>query len=117
MRLRNLTPHALHIHLPDGTVREIPAEGVVPRLAEVTEPADPVDGIPVVRTTFGDVVGWPHDVAADDVVIVNSLIGDHVADRLGLTVYSPDTGPASAIRDAQGRIVGVRRLRRHDPRR
>lgn len=113
MRIRNLTPHALTIHLQNGTIREIPAEGVVPRLAEVTEAGDPVDGIPVVRTKFGDVTGWPSDVADGDIVIVNSLIGDAIAERLGLTVYSPDTGPASAVRDAQGRIVGVRRLRRH----
>lgn len=115
MRVRNLTPHSLTIHLPDGSVREIPAEGIIPRLTEVTEVVEPVDGIPVVRTVFGDVVGWPSDVGPNDVVLVNSLIGDHVAEKLRLTVYSPDTGPASAVRDPQGRIIGVRRLRRHDP--
>lgn len=115
MRIRNLTPHGLTVHLPDGSVREIPAEGPVPRLAEITAAADPVDGIPVVSTSFGDVTGWPEDVAEGDVVIVNSLLGDEIARRLGLVVYSPDTGPASAVRDAAGRIVGVRRLRRHAP--
>lgn len=116
MRIRNLTPHGLSVHLPDGTVREIPAEGATPRLAEITATADPVDGIPVVSTTFGEVVGWPTDLAEGDVMIVNSLIGDAVAERLGIIVYSPDTGPTSAVRDAAGRIVGVRRLRRHAPR-
>lgn len=115
MRLRNFTPHALHLYLADGTVREILPEGPVPRLEETVEPCGAVDGIPVVRTEFGAVVGWPTDVGPDDVPIVNALLGDRIAERLGIRVYSPDTGPASAVRDAQGRIVGVRRLRRHDP--
>lgn len=60
--------------------------------------------IPVIRRTLGQVEGLPAERVP---CIVSALVAAAVPGRAG--VYSPDTG-ATAIRDAEGRIVAVTRL-------
>ena len=51
-------------------IAAIPSEGML-RIATATVEADPIDGIPSVVTSYGDVTGVPDDVQADDVLIVS----------------------------------------------
>lgn len=115
----NLCPHEVTLVVGDRTI-SIPPSGVVPRLDEKTVPTIPVviDGvaIPVVKVEFGDVVGVdPAALPVDAVLIAGPLIAEQLARHLGRTVYAPDTGPNSAVRDNAGRIVAVRRLRVYHP--
>lgn len=109
MRFVNLTPHPIVVRLSDGTERKFEPSGTVARVSSTDEVVGEVDGIPVVQTTFGDIVGLP-DARDDTVCIVSSLVLGR-AIRLGRNdVVAPDTG-ATAIRDENGRIVAVTRFR------
>ncbi|MEM2991102.1 MAG: hypothetical protein QXQ02_07975, partial [Halobacteria archaeon] len=66
--------------------------------------------IPVVKTTYGEVLDLPEPEPGVFYIVsgvVLSAVGDSRQDLL-----APDTGPASVVRDGDGKIVGVRRLRR-----
>lgn len=108
--LINLTPHPIHICGSDGNViRTIQPEKVPARVASKTIQAAPVDGIPVTITEFGSVEGLP-EPAADVVYIVSMLVQQALPERTDL--LRPDTGPANVVRDAEGKIVGVKALAR-----
>ena len=51
------------------------------------------------------------DWNGDDPIIVSAMVADALA-KQGKTygVYYPDTGPDSVVRDAEGNILGVRRM-------
>lgn len=106
MQIVNLTPHAIVIRLADGSDRTIPPSGQIARMAMVPTEAEPVAGVPTVKTVFGEVVGLPP--AEEGVVFVTST---PLAQRVARAdVMSPDTGP-TAIR-VGGQIVAVRGLQR-----
>lgn len=114
MKLVNLTKHPITLFADDGqtVVAEIPPSGVEARVSTRAEILGwvEVDGfyIPLVRTEFGPVEGLPEP--ADGVVyIVSTLVARAVAGERD-DVVAPDTGPESVIRDADGRIVGIRRF-------
>jgi len=110
MKIVNLTPHEISVLLPDGTTRKIAPSGKVARVATTTQDAGSLEGIPVVRQTYGAVEGLP-EPQEGTVYIVSALVLSAVKALGGRTdVYAPDTGPQSAVRDDQGRIVAVRRL-------
>lgn len=104
MQLINLTPHPVNI-----AGRVIPPSGTVARVSETAEPAGDVDGIPVVQVSLGTPTGLP-DPAPDTAYIVSPIVAQSARHRADL--LCPDTGPDSVIRDANGAIVGVKRLRR-----
>lgn len=112
--MRNLTPHAIVIQSPEGTVT-LPPSGVVARVATIEEPAGTVvvDGVevPVARRRFGAVEGLPPDYGPDRPVVVSALVLEALRASGAPTsgVYAPDTGP-TAVRDAEGRILAVTRL-------
>ena len=114
MRIWNLTPHTMHYD--DGnTVRAILSDGAV-RLDQVTQDAEPIDGLATVRTSYGDLQGLPEGIAEGDVLLVSTLVGDYwksPARPYGVTVLVPDTG-SSCKRDADGRIVSVSRFIRKE---
>jgi len=132
----NLTPHEINIvdvaRVPSHgvvRVREIVREDVSRQLSEhfrvplVAKEFDVPEGVtiewcgekPVLdksRPVFV-IVSFP---VAQDPHVVGEVI-ERVAVDLGFGVHdgpifvvAPDTGPESAVRDEQGRIVGVRRL-------
>jgi len=109
-RIWNLTPHAMHYD--DGqVVRTIESDGML-RLDQEEEPTGSVHGMRLVRTRYGKPGGLPDGVAAGDVLIVSTLVGDSwdTEDRpAGVTVIVPDTG-ATCKRDSAGRIVSVSRF-------
>lgn len=115
MRLINLTPHDVNVALNDGRMITIPRSGRVIRVGEVTKPDGDVNGIPIVHKDYESVDAEIHELLADpDTVVIVSLPVQmairHLDESIRRRVLSPDTGPDSAIRDANGQIVAVRRL-------
>lgn len=100
------------MHYDDGhSVRAIASDGAV-RLEQLTQAAEPIAGLATVRTMYGKLQGLPTGIAAGDVLLVSTLVGDYwnAEDRpSGVIVLVPDTG-ASCKRDAEGRIVSVSRF-------
>lgn len=113
MRIINLTPHRVVVCSSDGRpVRTYEPSGSVVRLRTLATPAGELLGVPLVRLAHGAPEGLPGDLQPGDVLIVSTLALGPVAEAVpsGVTVVAPDTGPESVVRDADGRIVGVRRL-------
>jgi hypothetical protein len=92
--------------LGEGQEVEIPPSGqqarVLPRQVRTGE----VNGIPIVRTEFGEVEGLP-EPEENTVYIVSTLVLQALKGSRA-DVVSPDTSPTSAVRDANGKIIGVR---------
>ncbi len=111
-RLINLTPHPITI-VVGGNKVEIAPSGQVARVSQEYRDLgtlglkEGVD-IPLVASTYGDVTGLPPEEPG--VFYIVSAIVAQAAWAMGrLDVLAPDTG-AGAVRDEQGRIVGVTRL-------
>lgn len=95
-----------HHHVPGGGCFD-PIVQVAP--ARVTAQAVQIGtfaGIPVRRTSFGDVTGVP-DAQPDTVLIVSRLVADALAasGRIDDILIVDDT-----VRDADGKIIGARAL-------
>ena len=109
--LRNRTPHSIIVVDPcGGIVLDLPPEGRIARVEATTLEQPPVDGVPVVRTTYGTVTDLDAPEPGVYLVVatlVLQTIGNERPDLL-----APDTGPQSVVRDAEGRILGVQRLQR-----
>ena len=95
----NLTPHAIQV----VGYEEIPASGVVPRVAMETKAAGVVAGLPVSATQYGRVEGLPEKIN-DVSFIVSKMLKDACPDRYDL-LY-----PAELVRDEKGNIVGCKSL-------
>jgi hypothetical protein len=108
MKIINLTPHNFTLFNEIGEiVRVIPPTTPAARVASESRIFTECDGIPVMRTCFGLVEGLP-DYQEGTAYIVSHLVQQCKPDRLDL--YRPDTGPASAVRDAAGQVIGVKAL-------
>jgi hypothetical protein len=101
----NLTPHAVIIY--GKTMLVIQPSGLVARCDTITEEVGTLNGIPLVKNTFGQIQDLP-EPKRNTVYIVSSLVAAACPDRKDLV--SPDTTPQSVIRDENGRITGVKRL-------
>jgi len=105
----NLTPHEIRVVSQDGNViLVIPPSGRVARVATTQEKVSEINGIPVIKTSIGDVQGIP-EPQPDTVYIVSTLVAQ-AADRQD--VVAPDTSPQGAVRDSKGQIIGVKRFQR-----
>lgn len=129
--MKNFTPHDVHLVLPDR-VEIIPTVGVCrahseERCAEILDfsekpPArhhrgnwtatQPAGHLVVMDPPVFNGLEWlPDDPAINDEVIVSVVAAPVVAaERPDLTVYVPDTGPNSVVRNQSGQIEGVRRM-------
>ncbi len=148
MKLINLTPHPVVV-LDDGgkKILEIPPSGKVARVEVKREPVGTLNGVPLVRNSYGEpVVGdLPFDKAfhvcdncehsnnnscpvwsegsdgfigmcsCDEQVptviyIVSTIVIQAINSYYGKRndVVAPDTSPAGAVRDSEGRIIGVK---------
>ncbi|MDE2106479.1 MAG: hypothetical protein KGL39_55205 [Patescibacteria group bacterium] len=105
--MRNLTPHTIVVG-----ERSFPPSGTVARVTSVATEVAPEDGIPIVHTTYGAIEGLPPDGETDPVLVSSLVLSALAASgrKLSYRVLAPDTGPDSVIRDAAGKIVGVKRL-------
>lgn len=112
VRFVNLTPHSINVVRDDGSIAlSIPPAGTVARVTTQQTVVTQLDGIDVVRTTFGDVDGLP--APQDGTVYVVSTLVLQALKANGVDrsdVVAPDTSPASVVRDDAGHIVGVRRF-------
>lgn len=109
MKVINLTPHDIVVLAEDGSeIRRYPASGQVARATSKTEIIGELDGIAVAKQQFGEVEGLPAPEPGV-VYLVSMVVGQAVAGTRD-DVYGPDTSPAGAVRDAEGKIIGTRRL-------
>jgi len=109
MNIVNLTPHDIVVMAEDRTeLRRYPASGTIARAASKTEIVGELDGVPVARQQFGEVSGLP-DPEPGTVYLVSLVVGQAMKGQRD-DLYGPDTSPDGAVRDAEGRIVGTRRL-------
>jgi len=105
MKIVNLTPHAIVIQTADESRLVIESSGVA-RVSTTSEQVGEIDGIPIRRVRYGEIVGLPDPQPGT--IYVTSIVVAQAAAKLGRTdVLAPDTGP-DAIRDEAGRIVAVR---------
>lgn len=112
-RFVNLTPHPITLReeRQDGTLLDltIPPSGTVARVSVTYETVDVPYALPTLRRSFGEVEGVP-EPETDTYYIVSSLVLEALRGSGRTDVLAPDTGPESAIRDDEGRIVAVRRF-------
>lgn len=100
LKLINLTPH--DIVFTDGTV--IPTSGMVARVSVSQIDDGDINGIPVKKQVFGDIVDLPD--SRDNTIYIVSAIVLNAAKAIGRTdVVAPDTN--NAIRNDKGHIVAV----------
>lgn len=107
----NLTPHEVRVVAENGMDVIYPPSGKVARLQTLNRVIS-IEGLPpVVQTEVIGIEGLPAPEPGV-VYLTSSLVAQYAA-RLGRAdVFSPDTGPESAVRNEQGQIIGVRRLQR-----
>jgi hypothetical protein len=111
MDIINLTPHEITIYNDNEVVKVYPPSGTIVRARSESTPAGELDGVPVVEFVFtADLDNLP-EPAADTIYIVSTL-AIQALPHPRYDVVAPDTGPESAIRDAAGKIVGIRRFQR-----
>ena len=96
-KIRNFTPHVVSVILSDKRI-SFASEGVA-RVSTDTVPMGAIHGIPVIRQTFGEVVGLP-DPEQDTYFIVSRLVAQAIPLRTDLLV------PSQLYRDADGVVVG-----------
>ena len=114
-KLVNLTPHPINVYLYGTDPLVIPPSGQVARVAQdytVLGDLDLGDGrIPLVAPLYGAIQGLP-DPQDDTFYIVSALVAQAAWAQGRKDVLAPDTG-AGAVRDSDGRVIGVRRLLAH----
>jgi len=109
MKVINLTPHDIVVVGDDGTeIRRYPASGQVARVGSRVEIVGELDGVPVAKHQYGEVEGLPAPEPGT-VYLVSLVVGQALAGTRD-DLYGPDTSPAGAVRDAEGRIIGTKRL-------
>jgi hypothetical protein len=96
--ITNLTPHS--INLPGMT---IPASGQVARVSVSLAEAGEIDGVALVRGSYGQVTDLP-DAVPGTVYVVSALVRAACPERRDLA------SPAKLVRDDAGRITGCEAL-------
>jgi hypothetical protein len=106
----NVTPHAIRLVVRDQELI-LPPSGQVARVTQGYRSLGDLEvkglNIPVVATTYGDVELPPEEPGV--FYIASGLVAQAAWAKGRLDVLAPDTG-AGAVRDGEGRIVGVTRL-------
>ena len=99
----NATPHAVTIMDGDNNViRTFAPSGICPRCSVTRETVGTVNGIPVNKSVFGEVVGLP-EYQEGTIYIVSRVVAE-AAKRNDLFIVD------DAVRDEAGRIIGCRAL-------
>jgi hypothetical protein len=111
VRLVNLTPHPIRVVVGEKEV-VLPPSGQVARVGQTYRDLGHVDTgealVPVVASVYGEVTGLPPEEPGISYV-VSALVAQAAWAAGRLDVLVPDTG-AGAVRDQDGKIVGVTRL-------
>ena len=127
----NATPHTITVINENDHGIEIPPSGVEVRLFPTSTPAPDVNSIPCVvnefdETEIRDVAEQIARLLTNDYrfvaasiiptervkyVIVSSMVLNALKDtEISNRIVAPDTSPASAVRNADGQIIGVKRF-------
>lgn len=102
MRVKNLTPHPIHVVDAQGNVlKTFQSDGLVRLKASTVHAGFTVDGVPVTQTEFGAPEGLPQ-AEEGTFFIVSQLVKSALPARNDLLV------PADVVRDANGAIIGCR---------
>jgi len=106
----NLTPHQITVFNDNNEkILEVPPSGIVARVKTEYKVVKEICGIPIVKLEYGELENVPEPMN-NTYFIVSMLVKDRMKELGYTNVLSPDTSPGSAVRDEQGRIIGVRRL-------
>jgi hypothetical protein len=93
----------------EGLVRIFPKTSKLARVQTKAKKVRVVDGIEFVSQEYGKIEDLPKP--EKDTIYIVSLVVKQAVQKLGRTdVVSPDTSPEGAVRDGQGRIIGVKRF-------
>jgi hypothetical protein len=107
----NLTPHEVIIYDQTGQniVLRIPPAGKVARVSISAQTVGEINSIAVRKTTYGDIQDLP-DPQPGVIYVVSTIVLIALKDKgiIRPDVVSPDTNPDSAVRDASGKIIGVK---------
>lgn len=100
----NLTPHAVTFYAQDGktVLNTIPSSGMA-RAAQSRSTIGDINGIPVCKTSYGEVEGLPAP-QPNTIYIVSVLTAQAAKDRKDLYIVD-DT-----VRDSSGQILGCKAL-------
>ena len=110
MNVINLTPHDVRVYDNDGNVviMTYPSAGVA-RARQTDVHVGDLNGIPVVKTEFGEVVGLPEPV--EGTVFIVSLITANAAKAYGRTTDDLLV-TSKPVRDGQKQVIGCRAFAR-----
>ena len=104
MNIKNLTPHTINFVSPEGhPVIDIEPAGTVARVSVNTEMVGEIDGIPVTKSVYGEVVDLP-EPEDGTIYIVSALVAGRVPEREDVFI------PSESVRDENGRIIGCKSL-------
>ena len=109
VKLVNLTPHEVVVlNDANNVVLRVPPSGQVARVSAQEKVVGTINGVPLVKTEYGEVQGLP-DPQQGTIYIVSLLVLQAMAGKRS-DLVAPNTSPTplGAVRDAQGRIIGVR---------
>ncbi len=102
IKIVNLTPHELSFVVGDNETR-IPTSGIIARVSEKIEIVGNVNGIPIIKKTFGEVEGLPPAVK-DTVFVVSLLTAQAASERKDVFVVG------ETIRNEKGQVVAAKSL-------
>jgi hypothetical protein len=98
MKIVNLTPHTVKL----VGVLEIFSTGVA-RVSSTQEEVGRIDGVPLVRATFGEVTGLPAPEEGT-LLIVSAMVRAALPGRTDLA------SPGDLVRDEAGQVIGCKSL-------
>ena len=99
----NLTPHALNIINASNEAVVISPTGKIARVSSKTEIVDTINGINIMKQTFGDVIDLPESTE-NTIFVVSRMVKDRVPNRTDVLV------PGTPVRDDKGNIIGANGL-------
>jgi len=102
-KIVNCTAHILNIHREDGSILDIHPSGRCPRVTATTVAAVTVQGIAVMTTTYGEVVGLP-DPIEGVLFVVSGMVRAASPERTDLA------SPGPLLRDADNQPCGCKGL-------
>ena len=106
--MKNLTPHDIVVYVGGNTEHVFVKSGEVARVSVTDVVIGHEDGIEIVGSNFGDVVGVP-EVGGEKFLVSAMVLGALGVEYRG-QAFAPDTG-STAIRDDMWQIKAVTRLK------
>lgn len=99
--IKNLTPHSIVVILSDDIRYVITPSDTVARCTATTETIGEVNGIPLTKTSYGEVYGLPSP-RDNTIYIVSSVVAQALPNRDDLFI------PNEIVRDANGKVIGCK---------